>query len=85
MNLFVLVPLVTLLLNFINKIGCAGVAPNVEPVATQEVAREDFCHQKLQAVGPAVRITIQPSAGGIIDYYGSCGGPTRSQRLSGNL
>jgi len=53
----------------------------VELVATQEVAGEDYCHKKLQAVGPAVPTAVQPSPGEIIDYYGSCGGPSVSEQI----
>ena len=51
MNRFMLAPLVTVLLSPI--IGCGGVAPNTAVVSTQEVARGDYCHKKLPAVGPS--------------------------------
>jgi len=79
MNRFVLAPLATLLLTSI--IGCTGVAPNVEVVATQEVARGDYCHKKLPAVGPAVPTMVQPSPRDIIDYYGPCDGPSVSEQI----
>ena len=79
MNRCVLAPCASLLLVF--TVGCAGVAPSVEVVATQEVARGDYCHKKLQAVGPAVPTMVQPSPRDIIDYYGPCDGPSVSEQI----
>ncbi|HEX6768815.1 MAG TPA: hypothetical protein VF208_05645 [Candidatus Binatia bacterium] len=53
----------------------------MELVATQEVAGEDYCHKKLQAVGPAVATAVQPSPGEIIEYNGPCDGPSVSEQI----
>lgn len=79
MKPFVLAPLVTLLLTSI--IGCAGVAPSVEVVASQEVTRGGYCLKKLPAVGPTVPTMVQPSPGDIIDYYGPCDRPSVSEQI----
>lgn len=79
MNRFALAPLVTVLLT--SALGCAGVARNAEVGSTQEVAKGDYCHKKLQAVGPTVPTMVQPSPGDIIDYYGPCDGPSASEQI----
>lgn len=79
MNRFMSAPLVTVLISPI--IGCGGVAPNTAVVSTQEVARGDYCHKKLPAVGPSNPTMVQPSPGDITDYYGPCDGPSVSEQI----
>jgi len=79
MSRFVSTSLASILLSSV--VGCAGVAPNTTVVATQEVARGDYCHKILPAVGPASPTMAQPSAGDIIDYYGPCDGPSVSEQI----
>jgi hypothetical protein len=79
MNHFVSFPLASILLSSI--VGCAGVAPDAAVVSTQEVARGEYCHKKLPAVGPASPTMVQPSPGDIIDYYGPCDGPSASEQI----
>ncbi|HUR72603.1 MAG TPA: hypothetical protein VMZ02_11480 [Candidatus Limnocylindrales bacterium] len=78
MNRFVSTPVAAVLLSFV--IGCAGVTRNPPEVASQEVARGEYCHKKLPAVGPAAPTMVQPAAGDIIDYYGPCDGPSLTEQ-----
>ena len=75
----VLAPFSTLLLASI--LGCSAGAPNAEVVASTEAAKGDYCHKKLQAVGPPVPTLTQASTGDITDYYGPCDGPSVSEQI----
>jgi hypothetical protein len=79
MKRFVLTFLATVLLSSV--LGCGGIVPNAALVSNQEVARGDYCHKKLPAVGPTVPTMVPPSLGDVIDFYGPCDGPSVSEQI----
>lgn len=62
-------------------VGCTAGSYNVASVEKQETSSE-YCHKKLQPVGPTdpAKLT-QSRAGDYIDYYGPCDGPSLEEQI----
>jgi hypothetical protein len=76
-----LVLLSSLAISLLSLAGCATGTNTTAAVAQQETGSGDYCHKKLQPVGPSDLLRRNQTSGDVIDYYGPCDGPSLSDQI----
>jgi hypothetical protein len=69
----------TLVAFMFSFVGCASGAYNMATLDKE--AGSDYCHKKLQPIGPTDPARPTLNGGDYIDYSGPCDGPSRLEQV----